>query len=106
MTSQTTLSSLIHYVSSLLAPLHLTYPLAAQELQRGVDVAQVVRPSEDSASLHGQPLSREDLQQRKQLHSVAKVLNQVLNLHWRLPLAEVRVNPVDECLALNSFLFI
>ena len=83
-----------------------THPLAPEELQGGVDVAEVVWPPQHPASLHGQPLSREDLQQRKQLHSVAKVLNQVLNLHWRLPLAEVRVNPVDECLALNSFLFI
>ena len=39
-----------------------THPLAPEELQGGVDVAEVVWPPQHSASLHRQPLSTEDLE--------------------------------------------
>ena len=83
-----------------------TYPLATEELQCRVDVAQVMRPSEDSTSLHGKSLPRENLQKSQQLHSITEILDQVVNLHRWLPLAQIGVDPVDECLALNSFLLI
>ena len=58
-----------------------THPLAPEELEGGVDVAEVVRPPEHAASLHGQPLPTEDLQQGQQPHSVTEVINQTLNLN-------------------------
>ena len=61
---------------------------------------------EDPASLHGQPLTAENLQQSQELDSVSQVINEVLNPHGRLPLAEVGIDPVDEGLALYAFLFI
>ena len=57
-----------------------THPLAPEELQGGVDVAEVVWPPQHSASLHGQPLTTEDLEQGQQPHSVTEVINQTLNL--------------------------
>ena len=59
-----------------------------------------------SPSLHGQPLTTENLEESQELDSISEVISQVLNLHWRLSLAEVRVDPVDESFALDSFLFI
>ena len=57
-----------------------THPLAPEELQGGVDVAEVVRPPQHAAPLHGQPLTAEDLEQRQQPHPVTEVINQTLNL--------------------------
>ena len=57
-----------------------THPLAPEELEGGVDVAEVVRPPQHTAPLHGQPLPAEDLQQRQQPHPVTEVINQTLNL--------------------------
>ena len=62
--------------------------------------------SQDPSSLHGKPFTAENLQESQELDSISQVINQVLNLHWRLPLAEVGVDPVDEGLALNAFLLI
>ena len=57
-----------------------THPLSPEELQGSVDVAEVVWPPQHPASLHGQPLTTEDLQQSQQPHSVTEVINQTLNL--------------------------
>ena len=62
--------------------------------------------SEDPTSLHGKPLTAENLQEGQELDSIPQVINEVLNPHGRLPLAEVGIDPVDEGLALNAFLFI
>ena len=77
-----------------------THPLAPEELQGGVDVAEVVWPPQHSASLHGQPLPTEDLQQGQQPHSVTEVIYQTLNL-----ITEV-INSSLGHLFVNRFTFI
>ena len=108
-----------------------THPLAPEELQGGVDVAEVVRPPQHAASLHRQSLPAQHLQQCQQLHTwpanifnkfqiflistkyfynnnltVAEIIDEVLHFHGWLPLAEVGVDPVHEGLALDTLLLI
>ena len=62
---------LMHFMDLMvdIVALLCTHPLAPEELQRGVDVAEVVRPPQHAAPLHRQPLPAQHLQQRQQLHT-------------------------------------
>ena len=65
-----------HFINDVLS----AHPLAPEELEGSVDVAEVVRPPKHPPPLHGQPLPTEDLEQGQQPHSVTEVINQTLNL--------------------------
>ena len=63
-------------------------------------------PPQDPPLLRGQPLPGEHLQQGQELGAVPEVLGEVADPLGRHALGQVRVDPVDERLLLNSLLLI
>ena len=67
-----------------------THPLALEELQRRVTVAEEVRPPHVPSLLVGQPLPRQDLQQGQESGAGAEALGKVVDLQWGDALRETR----------------
>ena len=83
-----------------------SYPLAPQELKSSVAVGEIVRATENATSFHRKTFPAQDLEQGEQPHPVLQVLDQVLHPHRGLSLAQVRVDPVDKGLPLDTLLLI